>query len=221
MTESLSQPAKEVIKVAFAESCTGGLVCSLVTDYDGSSEHVLGSCVSYAQPIKVKHLGVDDENSRKNNCVDFQTGEEMVWGVMDKWGAHLAVSVTGYVGANEDMSGPYCWITVGVDICDERFSVSEKFCLDKEHYRGKSRHEIKEMFAKRALFNMFLALMPHIKKHSAEFNAKYKYPQRLIEILYDINQDVEQVPKETLEKMLWRTCVLQNMCHQKGIDNVH
>jgi len=84
--------------VAFAESCTGGMIASLVTDVPGSSEYFLGSVVTYANAAKEELLGVDAETLRQWGAVSEQTAIAMARGARERFGADVAVSVTGIAG---------------------------------------------------------------------------------------------------------------------------
>ena len=84
--------------VAFAESCTGGMVSALVTDVPGSSEYFLGSVVSYANAAKESFLGVDPATLRAAGAVSDETAIAMARGALERFGADIAVSVTGIAG---------------------------------------------------------------------------------------------------------------------------
>ncbi|HTY41029.1 MAG TPA: competence/damage-inducible protein A [Thermoanaerobaculia bacterium] len=84
--------------VAFAESCTGGMIASLVTDVPGSSRYFLGSVVSYANEAKETLLDVPDETLRQHGAVSPETALAMARGARGRFGADVAVSVTGIAG---------------------------------------------------------------------------------------------------------------------------
>ena len=84
--------------VALAESCTGGMVSSLLTDVPGSSEYFLGSIVSYANAAKEALLAVDAATLRQQGAVSEESALAMARGAREKFGADVAVSVTGIAG---------------------------------------------------------------------------------------------------------------------------
>lgn len=92
------------MKLALAESCTGGLVSKLVTDVPGSSDVFLGGAVSYANALKANILGVKPETLERFGAVSFETAYEMARGLLDPAlpvGAarpDVALSVTGIAG---------------------------------------------------------------------------------------------------------------------------
>ncbi|MCB6443510.1 CinA family protein, partial [Streptococcus salivarius] len=66
--------------IAFAESCTGGLASSLVTDVPGSSEYLIGSVVSYTNQVKHEILGVPQETLDTYTAVSKETAIAMAEG---------------------------------------------------------------------------------------------------------------------------------------------
>jgi nicotinamide-nucleotide amidase len=86
------------IKVALAESCTGGLVAKLLTDMAGSSEYVIGGAVSYANTAKTVLLGVSEASLREQGAVSEPVAGAMAEGILKSLGADLAVGITGIAG---------------------------------------------------------------------------------------------------------------------------
>ena len=83
---------------AVAESCTGGMVASLITDVPGSSDYFLGGVVPYGNDAKTKFLGVGEETLRSHGAVSEETALEMARGAVERFGADVAASVTGIAG---------------------------------------------------------------------------------------------------------------------------
>jgi nicotinamide-nucleotide amidase len=86
------------IKVALAESCTGGLVTKLLTDLAGSSDYVLGGAVTYANSAKMKLLGVSETLLREHGAVSEPVARAMAEGALRALDADLAVGITGIAG---------------------------------------------------------------------------------------------------------------------------
>ncbi len=86
------------LTVATAESCTGGLIAATLTDLPGSSGYVLGGIVSYSDVAKTGLLGVAPALVRSHGAVSAEVAAAMATGARARFGASLAVSVTGIAG---------------------------------------------------------------------------------------------------------------------------
>jgi PncC family amidohydrolase len=93
------------LTLALAESCTGGLIGSLITDVAGSSDYFLGSAVTYANRAKQGLLGVRPETLLAHGAVSAETAAEMAQGARRIFGAEIAASVTGIAGPGGGMPG--------------------------------------------------------------------------------------------------------------------
>lgn len=86
------------LKIAFAESCTGGLLGNRVTNVPGSSEYFLGSLVAYAYEAKANLLGVSWDTLNTHGAVSQETVLEMARGAQRGFQADIAVSISGIAG---------------------------------------------------------------------------------------------------------------------------
>lgn len=131
--------------VAVAESCTGGLISSQLTDVSGSSEYFLFSGVTYANDAKVNILGVEKESLLKYGAVHELTAGQMASGARKKAGADIAVSTTGIAGpgggTKEKPVGMVC-----IGIATRTFSSARTYFFPQ-----RDRLMNKQMFAATAL----------------------------------------------------------------------
>jgi len=81
-----------------AESCTGGMIGTIITDVPGASEVFLGSAVTYSNESKERILGVSHQTLLDHGAVSEETAREMVLGSIDAYGSDVAVAVTGIAG---------------------------------------------------------------------------------------------------------------------------
>jgi nicotinamide-nucleotide amidase len=89
---------RKQIKVATAESCTGGLVAATLTEIPGSSDVVERGFVTYSNDAKETMLGVPGTTLRTFGAVSRETAEAMAKGALRQSHAELAISVTGIAG---------------------------------------------------------------------------------------------------------------------------
>lgn len=86
------------LRLAVAESCTGGLVTSRLTDVPGSSDYVERGLVTYSNRAKVELLGVSESLIAEHGAVSEPVAEAMAIGVRERSGADIGVAVTGIAG---------------------------------------------------------------------------------------------------------------------------
>lgn len=85
-------------RIALAESCTAGLIAARLTERPGSSAYVAGGVVAYADDAKSDLLGVDPVLIAAHGAVSVEVAEAMAEGALERFGADVAVSVTGIAG---------------------------------------------------------------------------------------------------------------------------
>jgi len=84
--------------VAVAESCTGGMIGSLLTDVAGSSAYFLGGVIAYANAEKERALGVDAAILEEHGAVSAETVAAMAAGCRERLGSDWAIAVSGIAG---------------------------------------------------------------------------------------------------------------------------
>jgi len=86
------------LKFVLAESCTGGLFGSRITDVPGSSEYFLGGVIAYAYEAKVDLLNVSWATLNTKGAVSRETVLEMARGIREQLKGDIAMSVSGIAG---------------------------------------------------------------------------------------------------------------------------
>lgn len=94
----LTEAMRTGVRVATAESCTGGLIAGCLTEVAGSSAVVDRGYVVYDNRAKVEMLGVREATLFDHGAVSEETAREMVRGAIARSGCELAVAVTGIAG---------------------------------------------------------------------------------------------------------------------------
>ena len=86
------------LKIAVAESCTGGLVSASLIHYPGISSVFMEGCVTYSNEAKMKSLGVKQETLDVYGAVSSQCAEEMAAGVAKRYNTNIGIATTGIAG---------------------------------------------------------------------------------------------------------------------------
>lgn len=93
------------LTVVTAESCTGGWIAKALTDLPGSSAWFDAGVVTYSYEAKEALLGVNPHTLERTGAVSEETALEMVSGALARFGAGLAVAVTGIAGPSGGTPG--------------------------------------------------------------------------------------------------------------------
>lgn len=149
------------IKIATAESCTGGLLSKKITDISGASKIFECGICSYSDDIKNKVLKVNNEILKTFSAVSENTACEMAQNVRKLAGAEIGVSTTGYAGPLKNNPNE----TVGlvfVGVSFHNFCSAFKFDLSDELKNipeNEIRNYIREKISNEALnlvFNLII-----------------------------------------------------------------
>lgn len=135
---------KKGLKIATAESCTGGMLANLLTNISGSSEYFDRGIVSYSNRAKIELLGVKEETLERYGAVSEQTAREMAEGVRERSKVDIGISTTGIAGPTGGTKDkPVGLVYIGI-------STKEKTIVRKFLFKG-SRIENKESACNAAL----------------------------------------------------------------------
>lgn len=130
--------------LAVAESCTGGLICNLLTNVSGSSAYFIGGVVSYSNNMKRTLLGVSPISLQKYGAVSKQVAAEMAEGIRLIADSNIGLSVTGITGPGGGTSSkPVGLVYIGL-------ASDKKKIVKRLLFRG-SRKAIKSQAAEAAL----------------------------------------------------------------------
>lgn len=122
--------------IAVAESCTGGLISSMITDVPGSSDYFSEGVVAYSNDAKKKLLGVKENTLKKFGAVSEQTAEQMADGVRRVSKSDIGVSTTGIAGpTGATKSKPVGLVWIGYS--DNKVTLAKKFIFTKDRLRNK------------------------------------------------------------------------------------
>ncbi|MCQ2535520.1 MAG: CinA family protein [Lachnospiraceae bacterium] len=131
------------LTISFMESCTSGLLASMLTDTEGASAVFKGSFVTYSNEAKV-FAGVDGEIIEKYGVYSAECARAMAETALKKFGADLAVGITGSTGntdpnnADSVQGEAFFCILIDGKAHDYKISIDVK---------NMSRKEIKQFYA--------------------------------------------------------------------------
>jgi len=132
--------------VSTAESCTGGLISSRLTDVAGSSVYTKQNFVTYANEAKVDILGVSPETLSQHGAVSEECALEMVKGLFEITSCDIALATTGIAGPDGGTAEKPVG-TMYVAIKNKYSTMVKKIELDPKL----SRKKMKFMFSQSAL----------------------------------------------------------------------
>ena len=127
MRKNISDIAKEVfdlasinrVVIASAESCTGGMLSSAITEIPGSSAIFECAFVTYSNISKMKLLGVNENTLDCYGAVSEEVAGEMAIGALNNSQASLAISITGIAGPGGSITKPEGMVCFSIAIKNE------------------------------------------------------------------------------------------------------
>lgn len=151
---------KNNLSLSTAESCTGGLLSSYLTDIDGASKFIYQNFVTYANAAKHKYLGVSNETLDTYGAVSEQTAYEMSKGLLDLADSSIATTgILGPKGASEDKPLGLVYISFGLKKDDKKIIKVIRYISPKDNRKAR-KTDIVEYALKQYLENIKILLQP-------------------------------------------------------------
>lgn len=126
------------LTISIAESCTGGNISNMITNYSGSSKFFERGIIAYSNAAKVELLKVDEDSIVKFGAVSLEVAKQMAEGVRAISGTDIGLSVTGIMGptgaTDEKPLG-----TVFIGLCDSNFCIAKKYNFGDDRVMNKQR----------------------------------------------------------------------------------
>ena len=146
--------ARGGLRVATAESCTGGMLAKTITDLSGASAYFVGGVIAYADDVKVDRLGVDPASLEEHGAVSRVVALEMAAGAAHRFGADVAMAVTGIAGPDGGTpEKPVGTVWMAVTLPDGTANARlERFEGDRAAVRRMSVATVLEMAAEAAMY---------------------------------------------------------------------
>ena len=126
------------LTISTAESCTGGLIASMITNISGSSKYFERGVVCYSNASKVEILKVDEDTLINFGAVSQEVAMQMAEGVKSTSGASIGISTTGIMGPTGATTGkPVGLVYIGY--CDDKVCTAKKFTFGDNRILNKQR----------------------------------------------------------------------------------
>ena len=127
------------LKIAVAESCTGGMVSSALIDYPGISSVFMEGCVTYSNEAKVMSLGVKEETLNTVGAVSEECAKEMAEGVAKRHNTNIGLSTTGIAGPQGGTTEkPVGLVYMGITINNKTIVKKYIFNGDRQQIRSRA-----------------------------------------------------------------------------------
>ncbi len=126
------------LKIAVAESCTGGLITHRLTNISGSSQFLERGIVAYSNAAKVELLKVDEDTITKNGAVSLEVAMQMAEGVKSVSASDIGLAVTGIMGPTGATATKHVGM-VYVGICDDKICTAKEFKFGDDRLLNKDR----------------------------------------------------------------------------------
>jgi nicotinamide-nucleotide amidase len=126
------------LKIAVAESCTGGLISSRLTNVSGSSSYFERGIITYSNGAKVEHLKIDEDMIDQYGAVSLEVARLMAEGVKAVSGTDIGLSVTGIMGpGGATFNKPVGLVYIGY--CDNHICTAREFRFGDDRILNKDR----------------------------------------------------------------------------------
>lgn len=131
------------MKVAFCESCTGGLVSSRFTAIAGASQVFQRGIITYNNHSKIDELGVKENTLKTYGAVSKETAKEMAVGLLNKSGSDIALSTTGIAGpTGGTKEKPVGLVYIGLASKNESYAIKYVFSGDRKSIQHRATNKV-------------------------------------------------------------------------------
>ena len=149
------------LKLAVAESCTGGLLAGRITAVSGASEVFGTGLVTYSNKAKKKLLGVKKTTLKEFGAVSRETAKEMAYGICKEQKTQVGLSVTGIAGpSGGSEEKPVGLVYIGCNVCG-------KIVVKEFHFSG-NREKIRQSSVTSALILLRKCLLEFLEEDTLQ-----------------------------------------------------
>jgi len=143
---NLSEQIKQTLitkklSLSCAESCTGGMLSSYITEVSGSSEYFHKGYITYSNDAKIKDLGVNSDTIKKFGAVSEQTALEMLSGL----NTDIGITITGIAGPTQSEKKPIGLVYIAIKYLNNYDCVKNNFSGNRGEIRTQSVEKAMQM----------------------------------------------------------------------------
>tara|TARA_B100000424_G_scaffold270476_1_gene269906 strand:+ start:576 stop:1046 length:471 start_codon:yes stop_codon:yes gene_type:complete len=136
---------KQKLTISFAESCTGGLLSSVITSVSGSSKIFKFGLVTYSNDAKIKLLNIKKNTIAKYGAVSHETCLSMVKNLNKISKTNISISITGIAGPNGgSKKKPVGLVYIGI-------KKGSKIIVNQSLFKNKNRNSIQRATVRKSL----------------------------------------------------------------------
>ena len=136
---------KQKLTISFAESCTGGLLSSVITSVSGSSKIFKFGLVTYSNDAKIKLLNIKKSTIAKYGAVSHETCLSMVKNLNKISKTNISISITGIAGPNGgSKKKPVGLVYIGI-------KKGSKIIVNQSLFKNKNRNSIQRATVRKSL----------------------------------------------------------------------
>lgn len=141
-------------KIAVSESCTGGLVCSLLTSVPGSSAYFERGFITYSPESKVELLGIEKEVIERYGVVSYEVALEMAEKTKKKVNVDYGIGITGYAGpAGGDEKNPVGTVYIGIAFKNKVKAIKFRFLGERKDIQLMASYTALDMIRRLTLYD--------------------------------------------------------------------
>lgn len=155
---------RKQLTLVTAESCTAGLVCSLIADIPGCGPVLQGGYMVYSPRAKQQCLGVSAATIKEFGLTSEEVAREMALGALRNSSADLALAITGKAESDDELDGVICFAYAMIDR-----NGLVKIASETVKFEG-ARNEVRKLAARHAI----LKLPVFIEKHSSQARRRHR-----------------------------------------------
>lgn len=127
------------LRVATAESCTGGMLGERITAVSGSSDVYLGGVVAYANDVKVRELGVEARAIADEGAVSETVARQMAAGICARFGTEIGIGITGIAGPDGGSADkPVGTVWIAIQVSGQLSALGRVYVGDREEIRRRA-----------------------------------------------------------------------------------